>query len=397
MQQLDFAARPNYSQQFREVQRLFARDLNVPMQAMIRELLQQAMHDTVATQVQAGWHERRPDHRRGFRNGTYARDLVTAVGKIRLSVPRTREFASPIAAVLTRYQRRMDQVDAMIRQTFLRGVSTRETGAVLEALCGTRVSAATVSRLTQSLEETARVFHQRPLLDHYRYLFLDGVYLRIREGVQVKRRVVLCAYAITWTGEREFIDFQLARTESQHAWEGFLNRLFQRGLLGQGLELVTTDGNPGLHQALDLVYPQVARQRCWFHKIQNVLDKLPRRILSQCRRGLRAIYAAADRAAAVRAFRRWRDRWQPVAPKAVRCLERDLEELLTVFACPPEHRQKLRTTNIIERCFREVRRRVRPMTLFSTPASCDRIVLSIVSRLNLNWVGHPLPGFTQGA
>jgi putative transposase len=397
VRQLNFAAEPNYIREFREVQRLFGRDLRLPVQSLIRELLEQAMHDQVATQVQADWHERRPDSRQGFRNGTYKRRLLTSVGEIVLQVPRTRSFRSPATSVLAAYARRTPEVDSMLQQVFLRGVSTRQTGAVLEALCGSRVSATTVSRLTHHLEQAAQAFHQRPLNDHFRYLLLDGVYLRVRDASGVRRRVALCAYGIRESGERELLDFRLCRFESQASWESFLHSLYQRGLLGQDLKLVVTDGNPGLHQALELVYPRVPRQRCWAHKIRNVIDKMPRRLLSQCRRGLRAIYAAPDRASALRAFRRWKLRWQAQAPKAVRCLAKDLEELLAVFRCPQPLRIKLRTTNVIERCFREVRRRVRPMTLFTNLASCERIIFAIFSRLNAGWAGHPLPEFTQNA
>ena len=397
MRQLNFAATPNYAQELREVQRLFRRDLNTPTQALIRQLLEQTMRDHVAHQIQAGWHERQPDRRQGFRNGTYRRRLLTTVGEIVLEVPRTREYRSPATAILPAYARRMPGVDAMMRQMFLRGVSTRQVGPVLEALCGQRVSATTVSALTASLEQAARRFHERALEDRYRYLLLDGVFLRVREAGGVRRRVVLCAYGLTWDGERELIDFQLGRYESEAAWESFLHRLYARGLTGARLELVVTDGNTGLHRALGLVYPRVPRQRCWAHKLRNLTDRMPRRLLSQCRRGLRAIYAADDRAAALRAFRRWRERWKTEAPRAVRSLEADLEELLTVYDCPIEHRIKLRTTNVIERCFREVRRRVRPMTLFANPRSCDRIIFAIFHRLNTEWRGHPLPELTQMA
>lgn len=395
MRQLNFAASPNYVQEFREVQRLFRRDLGTPTRALIRELLEQTMRDHVANQTQARWHERHPDRRQGFRNGTYRRRLLTTVGEIVLEVPRTREYPSAATVILPAYARRMPEVDAMLRQVFLRGVSTRQVGPVLEALCGQRVSATTVSALTRSLEQAARRFHDRPLADRYRYLLLDGVFLRVREAGGVRRRVVLCAYGITLTGARELIDFQLGRYESEAAWESFLHRLFTRGLSGARLELVVTDGNSGLHRALALVYPRVPRQRCWAHKLRNVTDRLPRRLLSHCRRGLRAVYAAEDRATALRAFRRWRDRWKAEAPMAVRCLEADLEELLTVYDCPAAHRIKLRTTNVIERCFREVRRRVRPMTLFANPRSCDRIIFAIFNRLNTEWLDHPLPSFTQ--
>jgi putative transposase len=334
MRQMDFAAQPDYAREFREVRRLFRQDLNVPIRDLIRQLLEQTMRDHVANQVQAGWHERQADRHQGFRNGTYARRLLTTVGDVVLDVPRTREHPSPATTILPAYARRMPQVDAMLRQVFLRGVSTRQVGPVLEALCGRRVSATTVSTLTRSLELAAQAFHDRPPEDRYRYLFLDGVFLRVREAGGVRRRVVLAAYGLTWSGEREIIDFRLGRYESEPAWESFLHRLYQRGLRGDRLQLVVTEGNAGLHRALALVFPLVPRQHCWAHKIRNLTDKKPRRLLSQCRRGLRAVYAAESRAAALRAFRRWRERWRLVAPKVVRCLEADLEELLAFYACP---------------------------------------------------------------
>jgi transposase-like protein len=347
--------------------------------------------------VRADWHERKPDGRQGYRNGSYQRRLLTSVGAIVLDVPRTREHASPVTEVVARYQRRMPELDAMIRQVFLRGVSTRQTGAVLQELCGEGLSATSVSRLTGMLEDSARAFHERPLLDHYRYLLCDGVYLRIREAGGVRRRVALCVYGVTHDGVREMIDFRIVRGESQTAWESFLNSLYQRGLRGEGLELVVSDGGTGLHRAVELVYPRVPRQLCWAHKVRNVLDKVLERDQKKCKQGLWAIYAANSRAVARRAFQRWRERWLRIAPAAVNCLARDLESLLTFFSCPAQLWKTLRTTNLIERSFVEVRRRVRPMILFATPGSSDRILFAIFVRLNEGWRTNPLPAFTQKA
>jgi len=397
MRQLDFAAQPNYNQEFREVQRLFRQNLAVPMRASLRALLEQTMRDAVANQVQADWHERKPEGRQGYRNGTYQRQLLATVGRITLTVPRTREFASPVSEVVERYQRRMPEIDAMIRQVFLRGVSTRQTGAVLATLCGEPVSATSVSRLTGMLEASAQAFHARELTDHYRYLLCDGVYLRIREADGVKRRVALCVYGVTAEGVREMIDFRIARAESQVAWEALLNALYERGLEGQGLDLVVCDGGTGLHRALELVYPRAQRQLCWAHKIRNVLEKVLERDHAACARGLAAIYRAESRAVARRSARRWETRWSSVARPAVRCLMRDLEELLQFFDAPQALWKTLRTTNLIERSFVEVRRRVRPMTLFATPASSDRILFAIFVRLNEGWRTRPLQAFTQKA
>jgi transposase-like protein len=395
MRQLNFAAQPNYIQEFREVQRLFRQDLSVPLKAMTRELLQQVMRDAVSNQVQADWHERKPAGRAGYRNGCYRRRLLTSVGAIVLEVPRTREHASPVTEVVGRYQRRMPELDGMIRQVFLRGVSTRQTGAVLRELCGASVSATSVSRLTGMLEASARAFHQRALEDRYRYLLCDGVYLRIRDAGGVRRRVALCAYGLTHEGVREMIDFKIVRDESQAAWESFLNALYERGLRGERLEMLVSDGGTGLHRAAELVYPRVARQLCWAHKIRNVLDRVLERDQKKCKQGLVAIYAASGRPQARRAYQRWRDRWIGIAPAAVRCLARDLESLLTFFDGPAQLWKTLRTTNLIERSFVEVRRRVRPMTLFATPGSSDRIMFAIFVRLNESWRSNPLPAFTH--
>ena len=397
MRQLNFAAAPNYNQQFREVQRLFRQDLGIPARASLRELLEQTMRDHVSNQVQAGWHERRPGRRRDFRNGSYRRRLLTSLGPILLDVPRTRGHRSAAREILPAYARRAPEVDTMLREVFLRGVSTRQVGAILHCLCGESVSATTVSKLTATLDDAVRRYHERRLADRYRYLLLDGVFLRVRDAGSTKRRVVLCAYGITLEGRRELIDFQLGRYESEPAWEAFLQRLFARGLAGKALELVVTDGNTGLHRALALVYPDAPRQRCWAHKIRNVTDRIPRALLSRCRKGLRAIYAAEDRAAAQHAFRLWRDRWRSQAPRAVRCLEADLEELLTVYDCPAAVRVSLRTTNLIERCFVEVRRRTRPMSVMADGKSCGRILFAVFMRLNANWQERPLPPNTQKA
>ena len=397
MRQLDFAAQPNYIREFREVQRLFRQDLTVPIRASLRALLEQTMRDAVANQVQANWHERKARARSGYRNGSYQRRLLTTVGTIVLDVPRTREHPAPVTEVVERYQRRMPEVDAMIRQVFLRGVSTRQTGAVLEALCGETVSATSVSRLTAMLEASAQAFHQRPLADHYRYLLMDGVYLRIREAGGVRRRVALCVYGVTGEGVREMIDFRIARAESEPAWESLLRSLYERGLRGDSLEMIVSDGGTGLHRAIEIVYPHARRQLCWAHKARNVLDKVLERDRAACARGLAAVYRAESRAAAKRAARRWEHRWLRVAPAAVRCLLRDLEALLQFFDCPQPLWVTLRTTNLIERSFVEVRRRVRPMTLFSTPASSDRILFAIFVRLNEGWRTNPLRAFTQKA
>ena len=274
-------------------------------------------------------------------------------------------------------------------------MSTRRVGAVVQPVLGVRWSATTISTVTQALAMAVAAFHRRPLLDEYQALFLDGVAMRIKVAGGVQRRLVLVAYGLTVFGERRLVSFRQARSESAARWEAFLNDLYHRGLSGTNLQLVVTDGCAGLHAAVDVVYPYIRRQRCWAHKLRNVAAKLPRRQQAAALAEAKTIYQAATRRDAVARCRRWAQRWQRVAPQAVACLERALAELLTFLDFPVAQRVKLRTTNVIERCFREVRRRTRPIGCFTNAASCDRIIYAVVYRLNTLWQEKPLKEFTQ--
>lgn len=132
------------------------------------------------------------------------------------------------------------------------------------------LSAQAVSRIVRSLNVEVRNFYRRWLGDDYCYLFFDGITLKVKGTAGAKKRLVLCAYGITAKGLRELVSFRQATAESEAQWEALLRDLYKRGLEGKQAQLVTTDGCPGLHRALDTVYPYVPRQRCWAHKLRNV-------------------------------------------------------------------------------------------------------------------------------
>lgn len=361
---------------------------------VVQRLLEGAMEGELLEQLWAGRY-RRTELRRGYRNGYRHRSLLTELGLLEhLRVPRDRDGQYQ-PTVLPRYQRRQERVNQLVREMFLSGVSTRKVREVVEPLLGAGVSAQTVSRITRSLDAQVRCYHRRPLVDHYPYLLLDGISLKVKGAAGVKKRLVLCAYGITSQGHRELLNFRQATAESEAQWEAFLQDLYQRGLEGKGLRLVTTDGCAGLHRALDTVYPYVPRQRCWAHKLRNVAARLRRRDQEQCLGQAKKIYQASTRREAVVRFREWRKQWQDVAPKGVKCLEEDLEDLLPFLDCPQAHWRKVRTTNAIERAFREVRRRTRPMSCFQNPASVDRIIYGVMSHLNKAWKERPLREFTH--
>jgi transposase-like protein len=208
---------------------------------------------------------------------------------------------------------------------------------------------------------------------------------------------MLVAYGVRRDGSRQLLAFLRSQGESQAAWEGLLEDLYRRGLLGENLQLIVTDGCPGLAAAIQTVYPRVRHQRCWVHKMRNILEHVRRRDFPAVKNSAQAIYLAADRAAAVRAFRTFQAHWQEAYPALVRKLEQDLPDLLSFFQMPQHLWRKLRTTNVIERCFVEVRRRTRPMVCFVNELSVERIIYAIFHRFNEQWKNRTLRLFTQAA
>ena len=341
-------------------------------------------------------YERNNEQRRDYRNGYYERDFVTVLGTLRLRIARTRG-QSFLPTGLEEFQRRAPEVSLLIREAFLRGISTRQVGRVVAIVTGETVSAQTVSKLTRDLDEAVHQFHQAPLSDDWAYLYLDGVNLKVRRESGRKSVQMLVAYGVRRDGRRELLSFMRSQGESKDAWEGLLNDLYRRGLRGQNLLLIITDGCPGLAGAIQTVYPRALHQRCWVHKMRNIRDKGRVRDRDELKKMAQAIYQAADRKAARTAFRRFKLRWQTEYPTMVKQLEKDLPDLLSFFSFPQHLWKQLRTTNIIERCFVEVRRRTRPMVCFVNVKSVDRIIYSIFYRFNLEWKTRTLEVFTQAA
>jgi len=259
----------------------------------------------------------------------------------------------------------------------------------------TKVSHGTVSNIVKRLDTKVKEYRTKPILDEYQYLFLDGISLKIRYNNAYHNRRVLVAYGITLFGERKFIGFIQTQGESSDAWEGFLNDLYRRGLIGKNLKLIIVDGAKGLRSALRLIYPLVPVQRRWAHKGRNVSNYLPKRYQKACTDELIKIYDAKNKPAAIDAFKAWKKKWLRVYERAVSCVENDLEELLCVYSFPKAQRKKIRTTNIIERSFREVRRRTRVFSCFSNKESCDRIIFAIFTYMNNKWKDRPLKLFVK--
>jgi putative transposase len=380
-----------------EWKEFFEYQMSEQVRGQVKQMIEQALEAERDYHLQLGYYEHAPKCRLDYRNGYYYRDWGTQLGLLRrLKIPRTR-WQRYRSAFLPRYQRRQAAVNGLVREAFLRGISTRQVGEVLEPVLGECYSAQTVSRITRELNSAVERFHRQRLADQYVYLFLDGVVLKMRDATRtVVRRTILVAYGITAKGKREVIAYQFAQGESEASWVEFLQDLYLRGLEGKNLKLISTDGSTGLGAALPVVFPRIPVQLCWAHRMRNIADKVPKKDGS-CVAEASAIYRAGNKNEAQQAFRHWKQRWEKRRPNAVGCVERNLDALLNFFEMPKAHWVKVRTTNVIERAFREVRRRTRPMSSFTNPESCDRIIFGVITHLNRSWERKPLSEFTQNA
>jgi putative transposase len=334
-------------------------------------------------------HER-SEERKDHRNGFYVRkQVVTPLGTLaEVRVPRCRHrgFRAFLEGYLTRG---LEALTPALVEAFLRGIPVGQLGRITEALVGLSISPSAASEILKVLDDELARWHARPLTDEYVYLLLDAVHLKRRSACSLFRscagstkKVVLVAYGMKKDGTRELLAFRIVDAERGEHWEAFLRNLYLRGLRGADLRLVTTDEHKGIAAGLRSVYGHVPHQLCWFHKTSNVLKVVKKADRKAVAVGLRTIYDAKHRAAAHEAFRSWRRRWRGSYPQAVARVEGVLEHLLAVFAVPAADRKALRTTNVIERAFREVRKRTRPIGCFINDASIARVIFATFSHYN---------------
>ncbi len=392
---LDQATAGNVSRALKEINAFEWEGDFKPMACQaLKQLVEQRLEEEMAEYLGLSRYEHAPD-RPDYRNGHYLRHLLTEMGDLEVLVPRNRKGKFP-SRLFERYARRCRSVDQVLLACFCLGLSTRKAASVLAPVLGEKVSASTISRLARDLDQQVQLYHGRRLGDSYRYLFFDGVVLKSKGALKVQKKILLCAFGITVDGKQEMIDFYAAPTESEACWEAFLRDLYQRGLEGHWCQLIATDGGTGLHQALQIVYPKIVLQRCWAHKTRNVLDKVKKADQPALKKALNRISHAPNRREAVKAYWRLSSRWRKPYPRAVACLEKDLDQLLSFFEIhKPQLWPRLRTTNLIERAFREVRRRTRPMGVMAHTQSLQRIVFAVFHHLNQNWSQKTPKKFTH--
>ena len=363
-------------------------------QELVQEKMRQAVRYTLMTIMEAEIEAfigaapyQRTSQRRAYRNGSYQRSLTTSLGQIDdLEVPRTRQGFQ--TQLFERYQRRQAELDASICQMFVGGVSTRGVGEVIETLTGNKPSPSTVSRVFHSLEEEFAAWQQRPLAAAYRYAFADGSYFTIIYDHQGHKTPMLAVVGINLAGEREVLGFNVGDRENQNAWEQLFDDLKRRGM--QHVDLWITDGLQAMLNAVATKFPGSQRQRCVKHKMENILSYIPQKQHAQVEPELKAIFYQNSRQQADQQLAAFIEKYEPIYPTAVACLNRDLEACLTFYAFPKAHWKTIRTTNVIERLFGEVKKRTHKMAAaFRNENSCLLMFYAIIRSLNFKKI--PIP------
>jgi transposase-like protein len=364
----------------------FRQLLRAKMVAAVRLMLVEVIEAEVEAHVGAKRCERSPE-RRDHRIGHRPRTLGTSVGLIEdLPVPRTRQGFQ--TELFERYQRRQIELERMIGDMFVRGISQAGVGQVLEQLNGVKPSASTVSRVFHGLEAEYAAWKERPLPERYVYGFADGTYFSVIYGDEGQKMPILALIGITPEGRRELIAFTTGERENEAAWSNLLDEIKARGV--RVVDLWVTDGNQAMRSAITRKFPDSRRQRCMRHKLENVLAHVPEKQRASVQAAFKAIFYRDHRDQANQEAAAFRERYRELYPEAIACMDRDWEACLTFYDYPATHWARIRTSNVIERMFEEVKKRSKKMsTAFRNEGSCLLLFFAVVRGMRFQNVVMP--------
>lgn len=356
-------------------------DLRAMFRGAIRVSLEVFLAEELEALVGADWYAR-VDGRRDRRNGAYVRRLLTSLGEIEVTVPRTRASGS-VSQVVGRYRRRTAEVDALLTEAYVAGVSHRKAGDLTAALLGERVSRSTVSRVVQRLDEQVAALKRAPIAGEHPYLYLDATFLDARWARKVENVSALVAYAVGPDGHRRLLGVTLGAEESEAGWSALLEQLVQRGLTG--VQLVIADAHQGLAAAVRRWLPEVRQQRCTVHLQRNVLTQVPRRLRPRVAREVATVFKTPSLAEARAQLGRLTARWEQELPEAMACLRDGFSAATVFYAFPAAHWKRLRTTNGLERLHGEIKRRTKAVGAFPDRASALRLITAVALKVTTIW------------
>src|SRR6266496_4839773 len=362
-------------------QQTFQQYLRELARGAIRVGVEDVMREELDALIGVGWGECSPK-RKGYRNGHYTRDLVTSSGRLEdIKVPRDREGHFH-TQVFERYSRYEPHIAEGLTEMFVAGTSTQKVGEVAQTLMGVAPSASTISRLNQSLTQQFETWRARPLQEHWRILYLDGVHFKIRHGDQVDTTIILTALGVDLEGNKEVLALRACAEESKEGWLSLLQDIRTRG--ATQIDLIVTDGHDGLLAAVSELFSATPRQRCLVHKQRNVLNAIPKRERGEVQAELGGIWSQPTKQEAVTHLAAFKAKYSKRYPEAVRSLAEDEENTLTFYAFPASMHRHIQTTNAIESLFSNMRQRTDQIDVFTTETSCLAIVWATMQDIRLH-------------
>lgn len=358
--------------------------LESPVKASVSLILNSLMEKEQEDYINALPYER-TDSRRGHRNGYYERELLTGVGSLKLRVPRTRDGGFS-TTIFEKYQRCEKALILSMIEMVVNGVSTRRVTKIVEELCGKSVSKSLVSNLTQSLDSEIHEWRNRPLnMYYFPYIYVDAIYIKVRENDKVVSKCILIACGVNENGHREILGLKVSHMESHESWNAFFDYLKSRGL--QSPKLVISDAHSGLVNAIRESFLGTSWQRCTVHFMRNIIDSMPKKGSKEAISDLRDIFKNSDIEVVRELKKRFDEKYQDQKgyAKAIEKFDSGFEDAIQFHSHPVEHHVKIKTTNMIERLNRELRRRERVIQIFPNEQSVVRLMGAILMDKNEGW------------
>jgi len=362
------------------VQHLFTGDGQLGR--LVEAVLNQVLNAQVTEQLQVAPYER-SEQRQGYRNGYKPRQLTTRVGTLTLLVPQVRDgqFSTELFA---RYQRSEQALVLTLMEMVVNGVSTRKVARITEELCGTSFAKSTVSDLCKALDPLVSAWNERNLsAQRFPFVLVDALVVKVREEGRVRAVSALVATGVNEQGYREILGLRVGDSESERTWMDFFTWLKGRGL--HDVDLVVSDHHGGLVNAIQVQFQGATWQRCQTHLSANIAEATPKALQAEVHDRLRPIFAAPDEATARTLLASFVSDYQTSAPGAVKTLERGFDDATAVLALPVAYRQRLRTTNGVERLNEEIRRRERVIRIFPNRDAVLRLVGALLMEQDEVW------------
>lgn len=347
----------------------------------VQLLMQRLIELEASEQIGAGPYERTAS-RQTYRNGYRPRSWETRVGEVPLRIPKLRQ-GTYFPSLLEPRKRSEEALLAVIQQAYVLGVSTRKVDELVQALGLSGVDKSKVSRICKELDELVGEFRQRPLTEAYPYVWLDALFLKVRQHRRVVSQAVVIAIGVDNQGERSVLGFDVGASENEAFWLAFLRSLLKRGLAG--VKLVISDAHEGLKAAVATVFAGASWQRCRVHFMRNVLAHIPRADKAMVAAAVRTIFAQPDREAAGQQLRYVAETAAPHWPQAAQLLLAAEDDVLAYMDFPKAHWTRIYSTNLLERLNKEVKRRTNVVEIFPDVPAVLRLVGALLAEADDEW------------